>query len=107
MAAQERGDEYDYLKDRTLFLFPFDKINYAKDLMREVRKHRNVSYYPLAENFVPAKYIDRVDAEQHRADIRGVLKMMYDRGYTYEDLMRDNWRTRGSGELYLNRIEDE
>lgn len=94
MAARDLGQDYDYMKDRTLFLFPFDETNYRNDLLREARKHHDVSSYPMAEQYVPAKFIDKTTVEKRKVFLREQLDNVVKKGYSLDALLRDNWRTK-------------
>ena len=77
-----------------LFLFPFDVKNYKSDLLREAKNHRMVSFYPFAEKFVPAKYIDKQIVKERRLAVEKALDSMCSLGYSYEDLTNDNFRSK-------------
>ena len=51
--AEQLGIEYDCLKDRTLFLFPYRLENYVHDLRKAAKAGCDVSHLPYVEKYLP------------------------------------------------------
>jgi len=89
-AAQRLGREYDFLKDRSLFLFKFDVENYRNDLIRFARNGKTILVYPLAKEIVPRKYWQDEVGNVEEIDLDAILNKGIALGYTLEDVLDRN-----------------
>lgn len=97
VAAQREGKEYDFLKDRSLMLFPFDVDNYKADLLEIDKLGYDISMYPMVQVFMPKRYwVKKRYYEERMKMINRSLDELYENGYTYDDIMLDNMRTNSS-----------
>ena len=97
VAAQREGKEYDFLKDRTLMLFPFDVENYKADLYELSKLGYDISIYPMVRLFMPKHLWEggRFFEDRLRM-INRSLDELYSKGFTYDDILYDNMRTNSS-----------
>lgn len=101
VAAQREGKEYDFLKDRTLMLFPFDVENYKADLKEISKLGYDISMYPMVRVFMPKRFWENGKYFEERMEmINHSLDDLYEKGYTYDDIMLDNMRTNSSLSKY-------
>lgn len=97
VAAQREGKEYDFLKDRTLMLFPFDVENYKADLKEISKMGYDISMYPMVRVFMPKSFWEKGKYHEERMKmINRSLDELYGKGFTYDDIMLDNMRTNSS-----------
>lgn len=97
VAAQREGKEYDFLKDRTLMLFPFDVDNYKADLRNIDKLGHDISIYPMVQVFMPKRFWENRRLYKERMEmVNRSLDKLFEKGFTYDDIMLDNMRTNSS-----------
>lgn len=92
-AAKRAGREYDFLKDRSLMLFPFDVANYRNDLMEMARKGNCVKYLPMAAKLLKPKYLfddPEGDDESKAIDYEEIIDKILSDGFTLDDIIDRN-----------------
>lgn len=89
-AAQRLGQEYNFLKDRSLFLFSFDIENYRNDLIHFARNGKNILSYPMIKEIVPRKYWQDEVGYTQEMDYDRILDEGIACGYTLEDVIGRN-----------------
>lgn len=98
-AANRLGKGYDFMKDRSLFLFPFDVDNYKSDLLYHVRKGQCVLCYPMAKQFLPRKYWADEIGSNLEFDYESFIDHIIESGYTLEDILERNCCTRSNAPI--------
>lgn len=97
-AAQRLGRDYNYIKDRSLFLFQFDVDNYRNDLIHFSRNGKTILSYPMAKEIVPRKYWQDEVGYTDDIDYDEILDYGISHGYTLEDVLDRNGCLKSGGE---------
>lgn len=96
-AAKRLGEDYDMLKDDTMFLFPFDIENYKRDCRKLATMGFDPFMLPFADCYLLSKkqMDNRRRMKQRWAFYENQLDCYLNRGYTLKDIVYDNMRTKG------------
>ena len=92
--AEQLGVEYDLLKDRTLFLFPYQLENYVADLKKAAKAGQDVSFFAYVERYLPERYWkgkENYKAQQEMYEEQ--TKLAFEHGFSYEDIICRNCMT--------------
>jgi hypothetical protein len=89
--AEQLGIEYDCLKDRTLFLFPYRLENYVSDMHKAAKAGCDVSHLPYVEKYLPDyQWKNKQGYASQMQLYEEMTKSATDRGMTLEDIIYRN-----------------
>lgn len=89
--AEQLGIEYDCLKDRTLFLFPYRLENYVSDLRKAARAGNDVSPMPYVEKYLPEyQWKEKEGYLEQMRMYEEMTKNAIEHGMTMEDIIYKN-----------------
>jgi hypothetical protein len=91
--AEQLGIEYNCLKDRTLFLFPYRLDNYVSDLRKAAKSGCDVSHMPYVEKYLSEyQWKDKKGYQEQMRKYEEMTKNANDHGMTLEDIIYRNCR---------------
>lgn len=89
--AEQLGIEYDCLKDRTLFLFPYRLENYVSDLRKAAKAGFDVSHLPYVEKYLlDYQWKNKQGYASQMQLYEELTRQATERGMTLEDIIFRN-----------------